>query len=88
MRLEQLEYFNNRHHHSLYTQWNGQVKMGQVEQLDVLCCVPEALRGCNSLKMTILVFLLLNMTIFFGQDLATAMYIISTNAPWYHCVGI
>jgi len=37
------------------------------------------------LKMTILDLLLLNMTIFFGQDLATAMYIISTNTPWYHC---
>jgi len=57
MRLEQLEYFNNRHHHSLYTRWKGQVKTGQAEQLDVLCCVPEALHGCNSLKMTILVFL-------------------------------
>ena len=75
--LEQLEYFNNRH---LYTRWKGQVQTGQ---LDVLCCVPEALRGCNSLKMTILV--LLNLTIFFGQDLATAMYIISTNIPWYYC---
>jgi hypothetical protein len=37
------------------------------------------------LKMTILVLLLLNMTIFFGQDLATTVYIISMNTPWYHC---
>jgi hypothetical protein len=37
------------------------------------------------IKMTILILLLLNMTIFFGQDLATAVCIISTNAPWYHC---
>ena len=76
MRLKQLEYFNNCHHHSLYMQWKGQVKTGQAEQLDMLCCVPEALCGCNSLKMTILIFLLCNMTIFFGQDLATAVVIL------------
>jgi hypothetical protein len=39
----------------------------------------------SKFKMTILVLLLLNMTIFFGQDLAPAVYIISMNAPWYHC---
>ena len=65
--------------HSLgYMWWKGHVKMGQAEQLDVLCWVPEALHRYNSLKMSILVFLL-NMLIFFGQDLATIVYIISRN---------
>ena len=62
--------------HSLgYMWWKGHVKMGQ---LDMLCWVPEALHRYNSLKMSILVFLL-NMLIFFGQDLATIVYIISRN---------
>ena len=65
--------------HSLgYTWWKGHVKTGQAEQLDMLCWVPEALHRYNSLKMSILVFLL-NMLIFFGQDLATVVYIISRN---------
>jgi len=45
MRAQQVQ-----HPHSLYMRWKGQVKTGQVEQLDLLCYVPEALRGCNSLK--------------------------------------
>jgi hypothetical protein len=37
-------------HPSLPFPLHGRVKTGQAEQLDVLCCVPEALRGCNPLK--------------------------------------
>jgi len=40
------------------TWWKGHVKMGQAEPLDVLCWVPEALHHYNSLKMSILIFLL------------------------------
>jgi len=65
-------------HSPRYTRWKGHIKTGQAEQLDVLCWVPEALHRYNSLKMSILVFLL-NMLIFFGQDLATIVYIISKN---------
>jgi hypothetical protein len=59
--VEQLEYFNNRHslgHSPHYTPWKVYVKMGQAEQLDVLCCIPEALCSRNSLKTVSILALL------------------------------
>jgi hypothetical protein len=63
----------------------GHIKTGQAEWLDVLWCVPKALRGCNSLKMIIIVLLLLKQVNIFWTIFGHAVYMISRNAPWYQC---
>jgi hypothetical protein len=76
---------NNCQPHSLYM---GKSK--RAKWINLRTCFGVFLRlfmavTPSKFKMTILILLLLNMTIFFGQDLAPAMYIIFMNTPWYHC---
>jgi hypothetical protein len=75
---------NNRHPHSLYTGKSKRAKRSNLTCFVVFLRLFVAVTP-SKFKMTILVLLLLNMTIFFGQDLAPAAHIVSMNAPWYHC---